>query len=140
MFGLVGGNANAIAPGKRMLSSMTPTIVLKDGKPVLLLGARGGGRIPTAVAQVILNVIDFGLPLQDAVDAPRIHYQWRPDEVLYERNGLPADVVVNLRAIGYVVNETPDSNGRCHALMIDYGSGRFLGAPDPREEGVADGY
>lgn len=140
MFGLVGGDANAIAPGKRMLSSMTPTIVLKEGKPYLLLGARGGSRIPTSVAQVILNLIDFGLPIQDAVDAPRIHYQGRPDEILYERNGLPADVIENLSAMGYVVKETRDSNGRCHAIMIDGSSGRFLGAPDPREEGVAVGY
>ncbi len=139
MFGLVGGDANAIAPEKRMLSSMTPTIVLKDRKPVLLLGARGGSRISTSVAQVIMNVLDFGLSLQEAVDAPRIHYQWRPDELLFERNGLPADVVVNLRAIGYLVKETPDHNGRCHALMIDQGSGTFFGAPDPREEGVAVG-
>ena len=71
------------------------------------------------MAQVILNVVDFGLLVQDAVDAPRIHYQWRPDEILYERNGLPADVVENLQAMGYVVRETLDSNGRCHALMID---------------------
>lgn len=139
MFGLVGGDANAIAPGKRMLSSMTPTIVLKDRKPVLVLGARGGSRISTSVAQVIMNVIDFGLSLQEAVDAPRIHYQWRPDELLYELNGLPADVVVNLRAIGYLVKETPDHNGRCHALMIAQDGSTFFGAPDPREEGVAIG-
>jgi gamma-glutamyltranspeptidase/glutathione hydrolase len=140
MFGLVGGEANAIAPGKRMLSSMTPTIVLKDGKPWLLLGARGGSRISTAVAQVIMNVIDFGLPLQDAVDATRIHYQWHPDELLYERSGLPDDVLDNLRKMGYVVRETADSNGRCHALMVDENQSLYLGAPDPREEGVAIGY
>jgi gamma-glutamyltranspeptidase/glutathione hydrolase len=140
MFGLTGGDANSIAPGKRMLSSMTPTIVLKDQQPLLLLGARGGSRIPTSVAQVILNVVDFGLPVQDAVDAPRIHYQWRPDEVLYEQNGLPVDVIENLQGMGYVVRETPDSNGRCHALMLDKAHGLFLGAPDPREEGVAEGY
>ena len=140
MFGLSGGDANAIAPGKRMLSSMTPTIVLRDGKPLLLLGARGGSRITTSVAQVILNVIDFGLSLQDAVDAPRIHYQGVPDEILYERNRFPADVVEGLRGMGYVVQETTDPNGRCHALMVDYGRELFVGGPDPREKGVALGY
>ncbi len=139
MFGLTGGDANAVAPGKRMLSSMTPTIVLKDGKPFFLLGARGGSRISTSVAQVIMNVIDFGLPIQDAVDASRVHYQGQPDELLYERNGLPADVVDNLRAMGYTVLETPESNGRLHALMIDRERGLFLGAPDPREDGVGVG-
>jgi gamma-glutamyltranspeptidase / glutathione hydrolase len=140
MFGLVGGDANAIAPGKRMLSSVVATIILKDGKPVLVLGARGGSRIPTSVAQVILNVIDFGLPVQEAVDAPRIHYQWRPDEIYYERDGLPTNVVEDLRRMGHVIKETSDWNGRCQALMIDEGHHRFLGAPDPREEGVAEGY
>jgi gamma-glutamyltranspeptidase/glutathione hydrolase len=139
MFGLVGGDANAIAPGKRMLSSMTPTIVLKHGKPFLLLGARGGSRISTSVAQVILNVIDFGLPIQDAVDAPRIHYQGLPDEILCER-GLSEHVIDSLRGMGYEVKETSDWNGRCHALMIDDAWGFFIGAPDPREEGVAVGY
>ena len=84
---------------------MTPTIVLRDGKPLLLLGARGGSRISTSVAQVLLNVIDFDLSVQDAIDAPRIHYQGLPDEILYERNALPPDVVKDLRGMGYAVKE-----------------------------------
>ena len=81
MFGLVQGEANAIQPGKRPLSSMTPTIVLRDGKLFMVVGAPGGGRIITAVLQVILNVIDFGMNVQDAVDAPRFHHQWKPDKI-----------------------------------------------------------
>src|SRR5678815_1587869 len=78
MFGLVQGERNAIAPGKRPLSSMTPTILLKDGRLFMTVGAPGGSRISTAVMQVILNVVDFGMNIQDAIDAPRVHHQWLP--------------------------------------------------------------
>ncbi|MFN0159075.1 MAG: gamma-glutamyltransferase [Bacteroidota bacterium] len=140
MYGLVGGEANAIAPRKRMLSSMAPTIVLKDGKPFMAVGGRGGSRISTAVAQVIMNVIDYDLNMQEAIDWPRIHHQWLPDRIFYEPHGLPPDVRNNLTRMGYSLELTFDHNGRCQALMIDPLNGEFLGAPDPREEGVAIGY
>jgi len=90
-YGLVQGNANAIAPGKRPLSSMTPTIVLKDGKPVLIVGAPGGARIITTVLEVIVNVIDYGLTLQEAVEAPRFHHQWLPGHSGFGALALSAD-------------------------------------------------
>ncbi len=139
IYGLPGGEPNAIAQGKRMLSSMSPTIVLKDGKPFLALGGRGGSRIPTTVAQIISNVIDFDMNIQEAVDAPRTHHQWEPDSLLYDRHGLVADVLRALGSMGYKLVEVPWT-ARAQALMIDPASGMFLGGPDPREEGVALGY
>src|SRR5258706_10457577 len=106
MFGLVQGELNAIAPGKRPLSSMTPTIVLKDGALFMTAGAPGGSRITTAVAQAILHVIDFGMNVQDAVDAPRVHHQWQPDKLSLER-GISPDTVALLNSRGYDVDNTP---------------------------------
>jgi gamma-glutamyltranspeptidase / glutathione hydrolase len=103
LFGLVQGKANAIAPGKRPLSSMTPTIVLKDGKPVLVVGTPGGSRIITTVLEIIVNVIDHGMTLQEAVDAPRIHHQWLPDTLAGEPYALSADTVKSLTHMGYQV-------------------------------------
>src|SRR5215468_4927816 len=103
MFGLVQGERNAIAPGKRPLSSMTPTILLKDGKPFLVLGAPGGSTIITAVLQVIVNVIDFGMNVQDAIDFPRVHHQWKPDELDFEP-GVSPDTVKLLQNMGYTVD------------------------------------
>jgi gamma-glutamyltranspeptidase/glutathione hydrolase len=140
MFGLIGGDANAIAPNKRMLSSMTPTIITKEGKPFLTLGGRGGSRITTAVANIILNVIDFGMNVQDAVEMPRIHYQWLPDKIFYESHSLSHDAMENLRRMGYALEHTSFHNARAHALMFDQGAGLMLGGADPREDGVAIGY
>ena len=103
LFGLVQGKANAIAPGKRPLSSMSPTIVLKDGKPVLVVGTPGGSRIITTVLEIIVNVIDHGMTLQEAVDAPRIHHQWLPDTVAGEPYALSADTTAALTRMGYHV-------------------------------------
>jgi gamma-glutamyltranspeptidase/glutathione hydrolase len=103
VFGLVQGKANAVAPGKRPLSSMTPTIVFKDGKPVLVLGTPGGSRIITTVLEVIVNFIDHGMPLQQAIDAPRIHHQWLPDTIAAEPFALSADTVHVLTAMGYKI-------------------------------------
>ncbi len=103
MFGLVQGQANLIAPGKRPLSSMTPTIVLKNGKPVLVLGTPGGSRIITTVLEIIVNVIDHGMTLQEAVDAPRIHHQWLPDTLAGEPFAFSADTERSLRRMGYRV-------------------------------------
>ncbi len=103
VFGLVQGKANAVAPGKRPLSSMTPTLVFKDGKPVLVLGTPGGSRIITTVLEVIVNVIDHGMTLQEAIDAPRIHHQWLPDTLGAEPFALSADTVEALGAMGYKI-------------------------------------
>jgi len=139
MFGLLGGEANAIAPGKRMLSSMTPTIVMKDGRTLLVLGSPGGGRIITTVLQVLLNVIEFGMDVQEAVDAPRFHHQWYPDSVMIEKQGFPADVVNALTALGHRVDVVSDM-GDVHAIQIDPVTGLRLGASDPRSDGVTLGY
>jgi gamma-glutamyltranspeptidase/glutathione hydrolase len=103
LFGLVQGKANAIAPGKRPLSSMTPTIVLKNGQPLLIVGAPGGSRIITTVLEIIVNVIDHGMTLQEAVDAPRMHHQWLPDTLAGEPFAFSADTVKSLSHMGYHV-------------------------------------
>ncbi len=139
MFGLLGGDANAIAPGKRMLSSMTPTIITKDGRTVLVLGSPGGGRIITTVLQVLLNVLEFGMDVQEAVDAPRFHHQWYPDSVMIETKGFPADVVTALTALGHRVDTVSDM-GDVQAIQIDTATGLRLGASDPRSDGVTLGY
>jgi len=105
LFGLVQGPRNAIAPGKRPLSSMAPTIVTRDGKPVLVLGSPGGARIITITLETILNLVDYGMELQEAVDAPRFHHQWLPDEVFVETRGLSPDTKANLESMGYKVTE-----------------------------------
>jgi gamma-glutamyltranspeptidase/glutathione hydrolase len=138
MFGLIGGEANAVAAGKRMLSSMTPTIVVKDGRTRLVLGSPGGSRIITTVLQVVLNVIDFGMTVQEAVDAPRFHHQWLPDAIRLERRGFPADVTMALEAMGHSLTEGANM-GDVHAIMID-GTGLRLGASDPRLDGRTVGY
>ncbi len=136
MFGLVQGNANAIAPGKRPLSSMTPTIVLKDGKPVLVVGTPGGARIITTVLEIIVNVIDHGMRLQEAVDAPRIHHQWLPDTIAAEQFALSADTIKALTRMGYkVVALKPWGTGNAaEAIGIaprDAESAQQLGFPRP---------
>jgi gamma-glutamyltranspeptidase/glutathione hydrolase len=103
VFGLVQGKTNAVAPGKRPLSSMTPTLVFKDGKLLLVVGTPGGSRIITTVLEVIVNFIDHGMTLQEAVDAPRIHHQWLPDTIGAEPFALSADTVTALTAMGYKI-------------------------------------
>ncbi|HUI08772.1 MAG TPA: gamma-glutamyltransferase [Bacteroidota bacterium] len=139
LYGLPGGTANAIEPGKRMLSSMAPTILVKGGRPFLVVGARGGSRIPTAVAQVISNVVDFGMNIQEAVDAPRVHEQWIPDSLLYEKRGLEADVLRNLGSMGYVLEEI-ESSAEAEAMLVDFAAGWKYGGADPREDAFAIGY
>ncbi|HEM8301621.1 TPA: gamma-glutamyltransferase [Providencia stuartii] len=108
MYGLVQGERNAIAPGKRPLSSMSPTIVTKDGKVFLVLGSPGGSRIISITLQTALNIIDHGMPPQEAVNAPRIHHQWLPDEVYYEERGVSKDTLALLDKMGYkMVEQTP---------------------------------
>lgn len=138
LFGLVQGEANAIAPRKRPLSSMTPTIVLRDGKLDMLLGAPGGSRIITAVLQVFLNMADFGMNLQNAIDAPRFHHQWKPDRIEFER-GFSPDTIELLRqkghdidALRYVVV------ARVEGIRIK--DGWIEGGSDGRGDGKAAGY
>jgi gamma-glutamyltranspeptidase/glutathione hydrolase len=139
MFGLVGGEANAIAPGKRMLSSMTPTILVREGRTWFVTGSPGGSRIITTVLQTVLNVVDFGMDAQEAVDAPRFHHQWLPDRIEIERRGFPADVVARLRALGHVVAESNDM-GDVQAILVDPQTSLRMGASDPRLDGLALGY
>lgn len=131
-FGLVGFEANLPGPGKRPLSSMSPTIVLKEGKPVLVTGTPGGSRIITAVTQVIVNSIDYKMNIAAAVAAPRIHHQWLPDEVRAER-GISAEVLAELRDKGHKVIDTL---GQTSANSIAVGPNGPLGAPDPRTRGA----
>lgn len=108
LYGLVQGERNSIAPLKRPLSSMSPTIVTKDGKPFLVLGSSGGSRIISITLQTALNIIEFGMSPQEAVNSPRIHHQWLPDEVYYEQRGLSKDTLEKLSAMGYkMVEQTP---------------------------------
>ena len=139
MFGLVQGEANAIQPGKRPLSSMTPTMVLKDGKLFMTAGAPGGSRISTAVLQVILNVIDFGMNVQDAIDAPRMHHQWLPDKLSLER-GISPDTVALLQSRGYDVDYNAGVVLAQVAAIVSDG-GWLQGASDGRSAaGKAAGY
>jgi len=139
MFGLVQGENNAIAPGKRPLSSMTPTIVVKDGKLFMTAGAPGGSRISTAVLQVILNVLDFGMNVQDAIDAPRVHHQWQPDKLSLER-GISPDTVALLKSRGYDVDYAPGVVLAQVAAIVSDG-GWLQGGSDGRSAmGKAAGY
>ncbi len=136
-FGLTGSEANKIEPGKRMLSSMTPTIVLKDDKAVLILGSPGGSTIPTAVLQVVLNYLVFGMQVQAAVNSPRIHHQWLPDRIDFEDQAILYDVKENLIKKNHVIGEKRIL-GRVEAIAIE--NGIFYGATDPRGYGGAVGY
>lgn len=137
-FGLVQGEANAIAPGKRMLSAMSPTIVVdRTGKPLLVVGAAGGPTIITATTQVILNVIDHGMSLPDAMAAPRLHEQAWPDRLEYERGGLTDAVVDSLRAMGYTMHAIPHLANANAVMRV--GSG-WVGVVEPRATGGAAGF
>jgi gamma-glutamyltranspeptidase/glutathione hydrolase len=138
LFGLVQGEANAIAPGKRPLSSMVPTMVLKNGKPFMALGAPGGSRIITAVLQVMLNVMDFGMNIQDAIDFPRVHQQWKPERLDIER-GISPDTIALLKKSGYQIEEAkPAVIARVEGILID--GGWMQGSHDERGAGKAVGY
>ncbi len=142
------GEANAIAPGKRPLSSMSPTIVTKDGKPVMVVGTPGGSRIITAVVHTIINVIDYGMTLQEAVDAPRFHQQWLPNPTQMEPFALSPDTKKILEGMGHVFAGAQPAN-HVAAILIGapsiggkpVGRNRYYGANDPRRNtGLALGY
>lgn len=148
MYGLVQGETNAIAPGKRPLSSMSPTIVSRDGKPVLVLGTPGGSRIITVTALVLLNLIDYGMTVQEAVDAPRFHQQWQPEATNLEPFALSPDTRQILLGMGHRFG-APQPANHVAAILVGapslggkpVGSNRYYGANDPRRNtGLAAGY
>ncbi len=150
-YGLIQGEANAIAPGKRPLSSMTPTIVVKDGKPFLVTGSPGGPTIINTVFEVISNVIDFDMNVTRAVDAPRFHHQWQPDTIRYEPYFTSNDTIALLATRGHrfgarrIYANVPEDEGRnqgdAESIMVDPKSGLRLGASDPRSaDSAAVGY
>jgi gamma-glutamyltranspeptidase/glutathione hydrolase len=148
LYGLVQGEANAIAPGKRPLSSMSPTIVTKDGKPVIVVGTPGGSRIITAVLQTMINAIDYDMNAQEAADMPRFHQQWLPDLTNLENYALSPDTRKILEGKGHKFGPPQPAN---HLAVIiigapsltgkPVGNNRFYGANDPRRNtGLAAGY
>lgn len=137
-YGLIGSYANSIQPRKRMLSSMTPTIVLKEGKPFMVIGSPGGSTIITQVLQVIINVIDFKMNIYEAIESPRIHHQWLPDEIYYEKGSISEEVKEILTVKGHKFG-TLKSLGRMEGIIIDADKNTFYGASDPRAFGKASG-
>ena len=140
LYGLVQGVVNDIQPGKRPLSSMSPSILLKGGDVFMVVGAPGGSRIPTEVLGVIQNVIDYGMDIGSAVAAPRIHHQYLPDTVYLEPNALSADVYAALQAEGYDLTQQTTTWGLAEAILVDQTTGLITGATDPRRpDGLAAG-
>jgi gamma-glutamyltranspeptidase/glutathione hydrolase len=141
MYGALGAEANAIAPGKRMLSSMTPAIVLKNNKPFIVLGTPGGTTIPTSVFQTLVNMLEFGMGPEQAINEPKFHHQWQPDQVEVEKDFPPA-VVAQLKAMGYKI-AVRNAIGRTEVIKIVYGpSGkvRIEAAGDKRGDDTAEGF
>ncbi len=138
MFGLTGGVANSIEPGKRMLSSMTPVIVEKEGKLFLVAGSPGGSTIPTSVFQVIINVIDYNMNVREAVDTGRYHHQWQPDWISYEVDGIDSLTLLKLKQIGHEIRGRP-AIGRVNAIQV-LPDGKLAGGADKRGNNSACGY
>lgn len=140
MFGLIGAEANSIAPGKRMLSSMTPTLVTKDGALLIIVGTPGGSTIITSVLQTILNVLEFDMTMQQAVDAPRFHHQWLPDYINFEPEGFSEETLEALRQKNYLINEgfTPII-GKVDAILV-LPTGKLEGGADKRGDDSALGF
>ncbi|MDB5305996.1 MAG: ggt [Gemmataceae bacterium] len=138
--GQIGTTPNLVAPGKRMLSSQTPTLVLKGGRPVLMTGSPGGRTIINTVACVVVNVIDFEMPVRDAVDAPRLHHQWFPDVVRFEGADRHPGLVAKLKTMGHTATVTGTKQGDAHTIWVDPKTGLYHGAADTRLDGKAAGY
>jgi gamma-glutamyltranspeptidase/glutathione hydrolase len=136
--GAIGTDANLIAPGKRMLSSQTPTVVAKDGKVVLVTGSPGSRTIINTVLCVVVNVIDFDMDVREAVDAPRLHHQWFPDEVRFEGTRDYPELVAKLKAMGHAVSGI--NQGDAHSIRVDPKTGAYQGAADRRVDGKVAGY
>lgn len=139
MFGLIQGEANSIAPGKRPLSSMTPTLVLKNGNLVLATGSPGGPTIINTVLEILVNIIDFGMDPEAAVSAPRFHHQWMPDRVRIEPGGFSPDTIAILKTMGYSFDR-PRRQGDAQAISFDVTTHTFFGGADPRWSAAAAGY
>jgi gamma-glutamyltranspeptidase/glutathione hydrolase len=138
MYGLVGGEANSIKAAKRMLSSMTPAIIEKEGKLFMVVGSPGGSTIPTTVFQVVVNAIDYGKGMQEAVDAGRFHHQWLPDWISYEENFIDSTSIMKLKSMGHAM-KSRSGIGRVNAIMI-LPDGKKEGGADPRGYNVASGF
>jgi gamma-glutamyltranspeptidase/glutathione hydrolase len=139
-YGLIQGEANAVAARKRPLSSMTPTIVLRDGALWFAVGSPGGPTIINTVTQILINIIDLGMNIQQAIDWPRIHHQWKPDEIRYEPFGVNPDVRAKLEGMGHRFAATPRQMGDAEGIMIEEKTGVRLGGSDPRLDGRSVGY
>lgn len=139
MFGLIGNKANEIQPQKRMLSSMTPTIVEKDGKLFLVVGTPGGSTIITSVYQTILNVIDHGMTMQQAVNALKFHHQWLPDKTVFETNAFSEKTIKALQSRSYNIEQQKGTLGRMDCIML-HPNGKLEGASDPRADNTSVGW
>ena len=139
LYGLIGSEANEIVPGKRMLSSMTPTIVTKNDSIFMILGSPGGATIITSVAQVLSNVIDHNMNIRRAIESPRFHHQWLPDEIKYEKNGFSLDILNNLKNKGHELNPV-ENIGDIQAIIWSTKYNEWQGWSDPRRNGQTKGY
>jgi gamma-glutamyltranspeptidase/glutathione hydrolase len=140
VYGLIQGEKNAIEPRKRPLSSMCPLIMLDHGKPWVAVGAAGGPRIITTVLQIVMALVDYGMNLQEALDAPRLHHQWMPDEIWWEPRGVNPDTRAILERMGHTFRDHAANLSDANAVEIDPETGLRVGASDPRRGGVAIGY
>ena len=137
-FGLVGAEANSIAPGKRMLSSMTPTILEKDGQLKAVLGSPGGATIITSVFQTVLNLVDYNMTMQEAVEGKKVHHQWLPDQIKMETGAISDEDKAQLEKQGYLFQEV-EKIGRNDCILV-LPNGQLEGGSDPRGDDYAEGY
>ena len=137
MYGAIGGEANKIEPGKRMLSSMTPTLVLKDNQPFIVCGTPGGTTIPTSVFQSLVNIIEFNMSATDAVNKPKFHHQWLPDEIVVEKS-FPVEIRNQLANMGYKITER-NAIGRTEIIKV-LPNGMLDVAADSRGDDAVAGY